>query len=129
MSRRVEVLGDAPPEQKKGVRGFLGRHWGKILLALGLMYGAGKLGTTGALNSESFLGRNAPKMTAAIRPVSAHASRFTHCTDGLLKHVPLVNQAIGAQPADAAAREAVRGHINAGTVPMPLPVAPPPRPL
>ncbi len=122
MSRNPEVLRDSPPEQRNGVKGFLSRHKGKILLGLGLVgsaYGLGKMGTTGMLATDSVIGKNAPKIASFLRPVSAHASRFTHVADGLLQRAPF-----GARwahtfqtPTSDWGREQIRGEINSGAVP------------
>ena len=123
MSRNPEVLRDSPPEQRNGVKGFLSRHKGKILLGLGLVgsaYGLGKMGTTGMLSADSMIGKNAPKIASFLRPVSAHASRFTHVADGLLQRAPF-----GARwantfqtPTDGTGREFIRKQIIDGETPL-----------
>ncbi len=117
--RNVEVLRDAPPEQKKGILSHLNRHKGKYLLGLaalaaGGVYGLGKAGLGGhlATGANNVFVRNSPQwLTNTARQVSSVAgTRFVNLVD----HNILRRPAIGATGFPA---EHVRKNIAEGRGP------------
>jgi hypothetical protein len=111
MSRNPEVLRDSPPEQRSGVKSFLNRHKGKLLLTLGLLgaAGAGAYTLGGAAikgtvyNMPSFLGERGAKLGWGL---TANAARFRYAIDGMRNLAP-----------DAATQKSVVDQLRAGTIP------------
>lgn len=118
MSRNPEVLREAPPEQRNGVKGFLNRHKGKLLLGLGLLgagagtYALGRAGMAGSFDAgvKNTFNSLPSWVQKPTRFLSAQATRLPFAVDQLR----------GRYAPDANLQQLYRERIAAGENPNPV---------